>query len=349
VDLAAWILPNPSHPLWRDFPWTEWLTTRPGGFAENVASIPIVVLIVIATAAVAARWRASRYWIGFTTAFVLLSLGPFIRVAGIDTFVPTPWALLRFVPVVEWARTPTRFTAVAMVGISVLFALAVAALCRRWPHWRPGVLGAAGVVLAVELLPVPRALYAATAPAVYRTITTDTRPIRVLEIPYGIRDGFTNAGDFSAATLFNQTFHGKPVFGGYLSRVSPSRVERARRRPVMSVILALSEGREVTEAELTRAREAVPSFLKRFNLGYVVVDRTRTTPAATQTLVELLSLVQVDRGPRRTLYVPRMPKAAGPPGPSNKPQNTPGAPAGTGPTGTPGGPGQATNPVTAPG
>ena len=43
VDLVALVLPNPNHPL-APARIVEWLTSRPSGYIENVASVPIAVV-----------------------------------------------------------------------------------------------------------------------------------------------------------------------------------------------------------------------------------------------------------------------------------------------------------------
>ena len=48
--------------------------------------------------------------------------------------------------------------------------------------------------------------------------------MRVLNLPFGFRDGEWSQGDFSAATQFFQTVHEKPLIGGYLSRISPREI-----------------------------------------------------------------------------------------------------------------------------
>ena len=54
--------------------------------------------------------------------FGLLALGPFIHVAGINTYVPGPWALLRYVPLVGLVHTPARFSIVLMLAVAVVVA-----------------------------------------------------------------------------------------------------------------------------------------------------------------------------------------------------------------------------------
>ena len=104
--LAAFFLPNPNHPLAPDA-IRAWLTPRPDAYFENVASL---VFVALATIAVASRsgWRIPRLWGGFALIFGVFALGPFVHVAGINTHVPGPWSLLRYVPVIGLARTPSR-------------------------------------------------------------------------------------------------------------------------------------------------------------------------------------------------------------------------------------------------
>ena len=160
------MLPNPNHPLAPE-QLHEWLARpTPDAYFENVASVPLVAIGLIATAW-ALGWRPSRWWVLVTGVFGALALGPFVHVAGVNTFVPGPWALLRYVPVIGLARTPARFSIVLMLGVAVLLALALAWITTRWPHRRRLIVAAASVLLVLELLPAPRALHSGRIPAIY--------------------------------------------------------------------------------------------------------------------------------------------------------------------------------------
>ena len=49
------------------------------------------------------------FWLWMPAVFAAMALGPFVHVAGINTYIPGPWAVLRYVPVVGLARSPSRF------------------------------------------------------------------------------------------------------------------------------------------------------------------------------------------------------------------------------------------------
>ena len=324
VDALSFFMPNPSHPLF-GFLWQGWLTARPGGFEENVAAIPIVVFLVVGVVLWRTGARLSRYWLGLTLAFGALALGPFVLVGGMNTYVPAPWALLRYVPVIGMARSPARFSVVMMMGVAVLAALAI----DRILAWNPGrrrlVLGVLGAVLLFELLPAPRVLYSAVPPAIYARIASDPRDVRVLNLPFGVRDGLSSAGNFSAASQFYQTFHGKPLVGGYLSRVSPSRIERFRSLPTRRALMILSEGRTLTPQEMAEVEPRARTFLARGDIGYVIINRSRASPALVSFALEMFDLEKIGEAGSRsgTGRVRRRPLPAEATAPATGPRNRP--------------------------
>ena len=55
-----------------------WLSALPGGFNENVASVPWVAIVTIVGAVLWAGFRPLKGWVVFTGVFACLALGPFI-------------------------------------------------------------------------------------------------------------------------------------------------------------------------------------------------------------------------------------------------------------------------------
>jgi len=301
ADLAALVMPNPRHPLLRPL-LRPWLEDRPGGFIENVVSVSLVALAVIAVA----RWRrAVRFpalWIGITVGFAVLTLGPFLSVGGINTHVPLPWYLLGHVPLLGAASTPTRFAAVMMLGLTALFGVALAGLADRAGARGRVLVGAVGALLVVELLPVPRTLHAADVPDVYAVIAADARPVSVLHLPFGFRDGTKTIGYYDNACQYYQTTHGKRLVGGYISRLTRNEVSRQRRSKILRTLVLLSEGAPYTPPprDVQRARGAM--FARRARLGYVVVERARTSPVLLDYAVSSFALERIGGDARFDLY-----------------------------------------------
>ena len=302
IDLAAYVLPNPNHPL---VPQAvrQWLTPRPDAYFENVASLTFVALLTI-LGAWRAGWRIPRLWGGLALVFGVMALGPFVHVAGLNTYIPGPWAVLRYLPVIGLARTPGRFAIVLMLALAVLFAAALCWLGNRWPRHRTRLVTIVGALLVFELLPAPRPLYSAAIPTVYRHVAAAPDDTRVLDLPSGVRDGTMSVGNFTARSQFFQTAHGKRLIGGYLSRVSKRRVRDIRLDPMMDALIWLGEGRALDPSRWAALVDAGPAFVERAKIAFVVIDCERTSKANREFAIRAFRLQFVEADGPFELYRP---------------------------------------------
>ena len=276
LDLLALVAPNPLHPLF-GAPFQAWLRQLPHTYIENVASIPWTVIALFALAVTYARASLPRFWMAFTVFFGVLSLGPFVHVGGLNLYVPTPWALLRYLPIVGAARMPTRLAAVVMFGVAMLAAFAVRELRARSP--RPGLLAAAvSALLVFELLPAPRSVHSAEVPNVYRIVAADPRPLVLLNLPFGFRDGMSSHGHSTSTAQYFQTVHEKPIVGGYVSRLPANDVADYLRRQVTSALIDLSEGRSLTPERRAAVVRRAHEMRDVLNIGYVVANTSSASP-----------------------------------------------------------------------
>src|SRR5688500_10735005 len=305
VDALAFLTPNPLHPLARRFAEHP-QTAQATWFVEYTASLSLVALAVIAIAMWRAGYRPRRGWVVITVGFALLALGPFIYIAGVNTHVPGPWALLRFVPGFGLTRMPSRFTIVAALGLAVLMVGALAAIGERWPRRRRSIAAVVGLLLVFELWPAPRMLYSAEISPIYDRIAADPRSVRVLILPFGVRDGVWATGNFRPRTQYNQTRHGKPLIGGYLSRISRKRVETMRNQyPTLDALIKLSENTPLDPGVKAPLDEGSDALVKQGNIGYVVVHERFVTAERVQMVVRAFRLRQLQREGHLTLYEPQ--------------------------------------------
>jgi Predicted membrane protein (DUF2079) len=311
VDMLAYFVPNPNHAWFGDVTGRWLLPDKPDAFPEFVGSFSIVAFGLIAVAA--ARRVLPAVWIAFTALFVSLSLGPFVYVAGVNTYIPAPWALLRYMPVIGMARSPSRFAVVAILGMCLLFGFAVEEAFRvrtRTPSRRRLVTGAVAAALMIELMAVPRTLYSAAVPDVYRLITTTSDETgRLLELPTGIRDGTSSLGDFNASTQYFQTSHRRRLIGGYLSRVSRWRRTEDMRAPILRALFTLSEGRDISDEWKQEALRSRDAFLARSCVRFVIINRLRATESLRSFAVDTLNLTSVHQDQRYELFIPTNPPA----------------------------------------
>jgi hypothetical protein len=304
VDLLAYLRPNPNHPLSR---WLagETPTGPPVVSAEFTASVSLVAVVVVGIAVIGARFRPKPTWWGLTLGFMALSLGPFVIVGGFHTLVPGPWALLRYVPVVNFARVPTRFAIVATLGLAILLAGALAAIGQRWPRRRRALGWLVLVLLVAELLPAPWRLYSAEYSPLSDIIAADPRPVRVLNLPFGVRDGTSAAPNYVARYQYEQTRHGKRLIGGYLSRVSKRRLsDMIERFPPLASIVSMSEGESLSDAEAARFIAEGPAFVEATDIGYVVINEAVVTAQLRDLAIEAFRLEAVASDGALRLYRP---------------------------------------------
>jgi hypothetical protein len=304
VDLLALFTPNPGNKL-IGASARVWLTSLNNGYVENVAALTFVGTLLVAFAVWRYGFKVPRVWSAIAVFFGALALGPFITIGGVNTYVLGPWALLRYVPLVSAARMPGRFAIVLMMAFAIIFALALRHIRERSGDRRGLVLAAVAALLAFELAPLPRQLYAAPVPDMYRIIANDPRDVRVLGIPLGFADGEGGEGRYDGSSQYYQTFHQKPIIGGGLSRISLRQRERQRMFPVIRLLLRLSEGIEVNERQIARARETAPAFLRRSRLGYVVIDTRAASAQLRELTIDILDLEKIAESDGRELYRPR--------------------------------------------
>jgi hypothetical protein len=306
VDLLAFFAPNPLNPIVGRLSY-DWFASMPAGFNENVASIPWVAMLTIVGAMWLGRFRPHKGWLIFTGVFVWLALGPFVSVAEQLTYIPTPWAVLRYLPIVGAARMPTRMTILVMLAVSMLLVFAIQDLRTRTRHPRLLTFGIVAL-LFFELLPAPRTLHSAELPEPYRIVATDPRPVRVLSLPFGLRDGISSRGNYSSITQFYQTFHEKPLIGGYISRLPGDSISRYRGNSTLRVLMRLSEGTEVDPEMMARGARNADRTMQRLELGYVIIDLRRTSPALREFMLSAFPLTPLWSDQTYELY--RTPIAA---------------------------------------
>jgi hypothetical protein len=152
---------------------------------------------------------------------------------------------------------------------------------------------------------VPRTLYSAEVSSVYDRVAADPRPVRVLVLPFGVRDGVSETGNFRPRTQYNQTHHGKALFGGYLSRISPRRVEQLRAQPALDALIKLSENKPLDSTVKATLAEHGMTLVTEGNVGYVVIDERFIPPDRAAMVIDAFKLREAARDGHLALYEPQ--------------------------------------------
>jgi hypothetical protein len=208
ADLLAPFIPGE---IWRFSSLTSWhWSTIHMNVVEGSVSLGFVALACAAVALSRRRLRGTAApWLGLGLVFALLALGPTLHVMG-ETYehVPMPYAGLAWAfPLLELSGVPVRMLMMTMLSLSVVVAIVLGRVDVRRPLGAAAV-AAAAVVLFVESWPaeLPR--------------TEAEAPIYVHHLGGLPAGAVVEQRATITEVLFHQTVHGKPLVGGYISRLT---------------------------------------------------------------------------------------------------------------------------------
>lgn len=187
--------------------WLHRGWTAPFFTVETNLWFPGVTALLLASVGIAVGWRTSRLarWaIALVVVGFVLSLG---------TATPVYQWVYAVFPPMQGIRAATRFGMLALAGIALLAAVAVAWLERRLRPRDARVLIAGALLFAtLEAVHAPIATTPFTGvPAVYSLLRDEPGPVLLAEMPFYPPDGVFQNGEY----VLNATGHWRPVMNGY--------------------------------------------------------------------------------------------------------------------------------------
>jgi hypothetical protein len=268
IDLATLFLGNPFSG-WSGG-WTraayERLAIDPIERSAWLGLVPIALAIVALRAS--DRRQAVRWTLIGSVAF-LWALGPHLTVAGLNTGMMLPQAVLRYLPIVSNARIPGRALAVVYLALAVLSALGLSRLRRRGL----GLIGTGAVfaLLTLDFLPIPFPVTPLAPPSIFSVLRSRPETGAVCALPLGLRDGFGEIGALDHRVLFYQSIHERPIVGGFVARLAPSIVRTYQSDPLISSLLRLSTAQAVP-GDLPD-RDTAKRSMQTMGIRFIVLDR----------------------------------------------------------------------------
>ena len=168
---------------------------------------PGVTALLLAALGIAVGWRSSRLarW-----AIALVIVG---FVLSLGTATPVYKWVYQLVPPMQGIRAASRFGMLALVGIALLAAVALAWLERRMRPRDARIL-VAGVLLIATLEAVHAPITTTPfigVPGVYSLLRDEPGPVLLAEMPFYPPDGVFQNGEY----VLNATAHWRPVMNGY--------------------------------------------------------------------------------------------------------------------------------------
>ncbi|HEV2125707.1 MAG TPA: hypothetical protein VGW38_23380 [Chloroflexota bacterium] len=283
IDLLALVVPSPLHSLWGP-------TVRAvyqcclwgGGGTESVAFLGFAPLLLAAWA-LRPIWAHQRFWLLVLGVFSVLALGPVLHIGGravtiSDQPVWLPYQLLMLLPYGGIARLPSRAVVMITLAVAVLAGYASYLLFNRLrqPQLVLVVFGCLTGLLLLENLSTPYPSTVVATPPLYAELARDYRRVALLEVPV------PDDPSVYPRRMLYQTEHGKPSYGGYLSRGLPPLLFDGL--PGFAQFKTLAPELDDIVRYDPHEFAAVSRFvLNLFNAGYIVIDKV------------LLDAAQLDR------------------------------------------------------
>jgi hypothetical protein len=304
VDLGTLIAGNPFNAL-----WGEWVRRiydlRMIDSFNGPLWLGVVPLVLLMTRSQWMASRTARRWLLVTIVFLMWAVGPFLTVLGLNTGLPLPQILLRYVPIVSNARTPANALVMVCLGCALLLAMALTRVpvdagsgSSRTRHVRSQLATAALLVLIlIDFIAVPFPITTLEHPALYERLAALPAGA-VLDVPTGIRDGFGAEGEFDASVLYFQTIHRHPIATGYVSRLPPNVRARYHASPAMQTLFQLSQSG--VSASPMNASAARDELVRTWDVRFIVVHRSASV--AVRMFVLDMGARMIDADDSRIVY-----------------------------------------------
>lgn len=261
ADLLSYVVPSWQHPIWGEvgsYYNEQYLNTG----VESVSYLGWTVVFLVVLSMV---WHKSsrdaklvRFWHIILVVFFLLSLGPLLKIMGNTEFLLTdtsfsvalPYMLMYKLPLLAIARVPARFYVLVSLAVAIL----VAYVLKQFLHkidkyagfWRwaghISVVGFFSVLILTEYTAWPFRYDEVKMPAVYNEIKADQEDFAIMELPLWWTSGHQTVGDPRTIIQYYQTYHGKKILNGSVSRVPEALFEYYKELPGIKYLIDVSAG-----------------------------------------------------------------------------------------------------------
>jgi len=278
-DVLSFFIPSDLHPLFKNF-------VRPisanfgGGITEYSVFVGYTVIFLSLVAILKVRTTEIKFWAVSAVIFLVLSLGPILHVNGVTSFnlmghifsIPLPYKILMHIPIFSLARAPSRWDVLLALSLSLLSGFGFKYTCSIFKCRFLGKIDIIYVLLIIfscliifEFLAIPYPMSNANVPAFFKEIAHDNEEYAILEIPMM----------WNADSMYYQTYHGKKLVGGYVSRVPDEAVEFLRQTPFINQLFLMTLfPSDILNQNITDVSVPILNF---YDIRYIIIYKEMLT------------------------------------------------------------------------
>lgn len=237
ADVMAFFVPSFQNPFWGDIAQKYFGLYNFSG-VESVIYVGWIVLFLGAGAFLFrenSMLRKRNWWLVILLVFLVMSLGPFLKIAGITDFqisdvkfsIPLPYLWLYKIPIMSIARVTARFYVVISLSLAVLAAYTYAYIEKRIVNKKNlfsriigmMLVGVLSLLILIDYSSWPMSLQSTDIPLVYDEIKKDQADFVILELPLWWTSGHRSQGELITKLQYYQVYHEKKILNGSVSRV----------------------------------------------------------------------------------------------------------------------------------
>lgn len=303
IDVATLLLGNPFHGIWGSV--VRGAYERIGIDAvESVAWLGIVpMLLTIRTLRRRVDDSIVRRWRVIAVVFFVWALGSHVFIAGRNTALIAPAAVMQFIPILANARMPGRAMVVVYLAIAMLAAIAIAEYRRR--HYAAVLPALVVALIVLEFLAAPFPIAPIACSSIYEAVRARPEQGAVLELPLAFGDGFGSVTPADNRTMLAcQTVHERPLVGGFVARLSPRVLAAYRADPFLAALMRLSGAAGFDDVRLP-ARDDAARRLRAEGIAFVVLDRARAADGLQHYVEDNIPVEKITEDKSRVLYAIR--------------------------------------------
>ena len=236
VSLENLIMPSPkhTHQLLTDYAIMYGIHDLAGNpnvpgvrSIEQVVYLGYAAIILATIALINFRKQYAWFWASIGGLFLLISLGPELRIFNNLTGIILPERFFyEVIPGWDAIRAPARFIVITNISLAILSSYTIFNLMEKKLFSNKIKYIILFVIIAILLFDyshLPFNTNEITIPEIYDEIKSDKSNFSILDLPLG-GHGERNLLS-SPAFMFYQTIHEKPIIGGYESRPSNELLE----------------------------------------------------------------------------------------------------------------------------
>ena len=232
------------------------------------------------------KTKFSWFWVLSGVGFALLSFGPELKIINNLTGILMPGQILfDFVPGWDEFRSSGRFIIMTHLSLAILSAFALNGIMKSKILPKKilllVVIGITAVVICdVSAIPYPS--FTEEIPKVYKDIKNDESDFVVFETPVG-NMGCDDCLYTHPSIQYYQTFHEKPIIGGYESRATIEQLTQTETYFLKNFQMHSDENDIIKQS----LGESGISILNYFNIKYVIIHKEEVHSMSDQSTMRL--------------------------------------------------------------